>query len=378
MRTIVMAIAVCGLAIGCSLEPNKEPKKEPFVLSEAERSEAKSKDGARGAVTPAPWLEGALRVAVVRADGKVRIVGGGVGWVRAFELDGAKVGERVGEGAVQVLEVIDVDGDGEGELVVGWGRGRGALEAPARVEVLRADLRGDPEVVPVMPSDRAQLVSIRGEPGVAGVLWIAQFESKYQVAIVRARRDRDGRWTGERETMARVATAAERWDLTGDGRPELVVARAYGERKEDDGFVYTVVDGQERRLGGLRGARALRRIPGTTSVVYADGWHFQYGTHASARITRGGLDGAELLAEIPGRHGYTELRTGDLDGDGAVDVVASGNGPAIAVPALGGRAYELGEGEAIDAYPADLDGDGVDEVVIAGTPAGIWRAPRAE
>lgn len=77
-----------------------------------------------------------------------------------------------------------------------------------------------------------------------------------------------------------------------------------------------------------------------------------------------------------GRRGYERLRVGDVDGDGVLDVVASGDGPAVLVPSsrpVTGSVPSLGSAEAWDAYPVDLNDDQQHEVIILGPYPGIWQ-----
>ena len=123
-------------------------------------------------------------------------------------------------------------------------------------------------------------------------------------------------------------------------------------------------------------------------VKKLDGWHRKYRKHALGLVTRArhadhGWQ-AEVLANVSGAHSYDRLRVADLDGDGAREVIAVGNGPAVRIPldapALD-RVQALGSWEAFDARPVDLDGDGAAEVVLVGPPAAsaeqargwIWR-----
>jgi hypothetical protein len=278
---------------------------------------------------------------------------------------------------------VDVDGDGIDEIAVGRGFGRGVLDAPAQLAVLRPGALDAPEMLPLPATSRAQIIGIAPDPGRPGAMWIGMFESKYMVAVLRAERDARGAWTVQTIDSLRVATGIAAGDVDGDGVAELALARPYGDTKFAAGDVFLLgADRARTPLPSRRGARAIA-IAGER-VVFTDGWHREYGNKARALVSVATRDGgawkSQVLVRVANRFGYDRLRIGDIDGDGAPDAIAAGNGPAVAVPGLkpvAGQISSLGTEDAVDAFPADLDGDGRDEVVLAGERPGIWRGPAA-
>ncbi len=341
--------------------------------SVAETPAAAPAASAGRSVAPAPWLANASRVVAARVADRVYVVAAGTSFARVFDAAGNRVRDLPAEpGGAQVLEVVDVDGDGVPEIAIGRGRHRDAQTAPASLRVYRQWWADDAavEIVPLPETSRQQVVWARSRGD--GGLWVGSYESKYFVAVTAATRGPDGTWTSERYGTARVASGAV------EAAGKLIVARAYGDELDEPGVVVELAaDGAQTPLPSVRGARAIARAPGATPiVVYADGWHREYARKAQAFIARAVWTGdaweRSQLALVPGRHGYDKLRVGDVDGDGAADVVASGNGPAVWVPVRGGNYETIGDGEAADAFPFDLNGDGRDEVLIAGPSPGIW------
>lgn len=184
-------------------------------------------------------------------------------------------------------------------------------------------------------------------------------------------------------------------DVDGDGRTELLLARPYGESAGTPGDVLvlrpgTALPAASGDQGGGQAGAGMARVPTTggaraviavgRDVLYADGWHREYGSRARALITAArwqqGAWTTQVLAHVRGRRGYERLRVGDVDGDGVLDVVASGDGPAVLVPSsrpVTGSVPSLGSAEAWDAYPVDLNDDQQHEVIILGPYPGIWQ-----
>lgn len=334
---------------------------------------------APGHVEPAAWLAGAERVAAVRGRrGGVRIAAAGTGWVKLLGAGGKTIAEGGGVGAAQVLEMVDINYDGNPALVVGRGVGRSARNAPASVFVHWLDSFARAEEVPLPPTSRAQVVAVVGDPERAGVLYVAVFVEKYEVSILRAARGPKGVWKTEEVAKKRMVWGLAAEDFDGDGDTELALARVYGDRQGEPGDLLLVEPGSPSAATrvpsvlGVRAVRALRDRKGGVQILYSDGWHRQYRKRALGLLTRARRAGSgwatEVLANVRGRHSYDRLRVGDLDGDGARELIAVGNGPAVRVALQGadGGAMALGGGDALDACPVDLDGDGADEVLLVG------------
>ena len=373
---LVFALAAtstaCQRKSGSESESGSVSESESGSVSESESesesvsvSDPRTPRFAPGDTVPAPWLAGAQRVVGFRVGREPYIAAAGTHWLRIYTPDGKRVAAHKAEGVGQVLEVADLDGDGAPELIVGRGMHRDALDAKANLAVIANAWTNAPrvETVPLVDTTRQQVVAAVAD---GAELLVAVYDSKYMVAILRATRAEDGTWTARPIDRVRVLSG-----LAQSGG-ELALARAYGEDIEADGYV-TV---GEVRVPSTRGARAIAAAG--DSVVFADGWHREYGKHARALITRVDrtADGwrATQLANVRGRWGYDRLRIGDIDGDREPDVIAAGNGPAVTVPVSGKRpAQTIGRSDAVDVFPFDLDGDGRDEVLIAGETPAIWR-----
>lgn len=339
-----------------------------------------------GAVSAAPWLAGAERVHALVQGGSPFVVAAGTGWLRVYRPDGTMVAHAGGRGAAQVLELLELSpapgGAAQSVIAVGRGLGREALDAPPSIGLYRFDghALSPPEEVPIPATSRAQIVGIAADPERSSWLWILAFDSKYQAALLGAKRGEGGVFVTTQLARIRMPMALAAGDATGDGKTDLLIARPYGEGLDAPGDVFVLSEsGQRDLLPAVRGARAV--VVHGSDVLYTDGWHREYGRKANALITRARWDGrswrSQVLAHVAGRHGYDRLRVGDVDGDGSMDVVAAGNGPAIWVRGLSpssGNVAALGRLDAYDAFPADLDGDGRAEVIIAGPEPGIWRA----
>jgi hypothetical protein len=284
--------------------------------------------------------------------------------------------------------VFDADGDGKLDLIEGRGRGRGDLNAPMRVTVYRSGRLQQRENIPMPATSRAQVVSVAPDPTAPGALFVAVYESKYTVRFLRATRDERGTWTTEPKGTARVVSAMAVADVDADGTAELLLARPYGDEPDQPGEVSVATAGApvSARLPVVGGARSI--VVAGDLVVYSDGWDREYGRKARGLITRAVRDGdgwrATVIADVPGRWSYDDLRLGDLEGDGLKEIIAAGNGPAIAVPlgaAGAGQVRRLGDRDVYAVYPADLDRDGADEVLMIGPKPGepgasrgwIWR-----
>ncbi|MER5951307.1 VCBS repeat-containing protein [Streptomyces sp. NPDC001904] len=133
-------------------------------------------------------------------------------------------------------------------------------------------------------------------------------------------------------------------DVDGDGTDDVLV-RAHG------GTARATV-----ALGGPTG-------PQTAGTTYPAGTDVAFGRFGSAVMTGDGivLKNGRTLA-VPG----TTLDTGDLDGDGRTDLIASGDGK-IRLVAGGTRVLKGSPGGGRVIAVADYDGDGRDDLVVQRT-----------
>jgi|GEM_PF-5270959 len=364
---MVRLLVALALVSGCSRSSADDGKRKQPTAT-------KPVAGARG-FRAAPWLAGArCVVGASKIAGAPLIVAGGKGWVRSFRPDGKQVSAATGIGFVQRMELLDVRGDSAPELVVAWGRGRGALHVAARLTI--HDLAALDRNVVTIELPRTTRADVRGIASAGRhALWVAAFESKFMVSVLRVSRNDTG-WHSEKVASARVVLDLSAADTDGDGTIDVFLARPYGDAKGAPGTVARLRAGGVDNLPVVGGARAV--LATRAGVIVADGWNRNYGRLARALISR--LDYRDgrwqrtQLAHVPKHVGYARLRAADLDGDGKLDVVAAGDGPVVTVPVAGGSVRQLTPASRYvsDVYPVDIDGDGKDEVVIAGDSPGIW------
>ncbi len=356
-----------------------------------------------GAMTPAPWLADATKVVAYRHEGAVVIVAAGIGWLRWFSSKGEKLGERKGEGAPQLLKVVDLYGDGKMRIVFARGMGRGVAKADLVVEVLDLSMPGGAAQSLEMPkTSRSQAVGVA--KALDDSLWVASFVSKFEVEVARYARDEKNSEssTGKKEssTGERESSTGEKESSTGEGEAwssvekrgryrvvaDLVVsegmpliARMYGDDPDAAGGVFAIPPtGAPVQLPSTRGARALLALPGGR-VAMADGWHKNYGKRAQGLVSLAQRH-AETWRPVPGVeitgiYGYDGLRAGNVHRNQGGEILAVGNGPVVVIlPKQPDFVYKLGDVEALDAAAIHIDGDERDEVVIVGPTPVIWSA----
>ncbi len=378
-RRLVLA---CGLAAALASCSKKSADKAPGETAKTQGAKEQKEEAAPSPVVPAklpgnfapaPWLEGATKVAALGSGKGAIIVAAGNGWLRWFDVAGTKLGERVGEGAAQLLRTEDVDGDGRLEVLYARGLGRGAKDAPVRLEIVRISAdSSEAETIPLPETTRSQ-VSGAAAAG-DGSIWVASFVGKYQVEVGRYEKSSDGWAKVEDRGQHRVVSSLEVFD----GEP--VIARMYGENADQPGGVYALHKGKAPlAIPSTRGARALAVLPQRTGLVMADGWHKNYARKAKGLVTFATRKSwgwtKRTSTEVAKNFGFAQLRIGNPHSAEGPEVVASGNGPAVVIlPSKPDVAFALGDAVAADAVPVQIEGDDRDEVVIAGPTPGIWSA----
>ena len=351
-----------------------QPAEEPTKKRIGPAPVAQSPVRLPGVMEPAPWLGEATRVVAYGAREQAVIVAAGTGWLRWYSPDGKQLGERLGDGGAQVLEVVDLDGDGEVEILWGRGRARGATEALASLELLRLGSKVSVETLPLPKTSRAQVVAAHPVPGTKNEIWVASFVSKFEVEVNRFARSESGEWSLA-ESRGRHRVVGDMTVLP-DGAP--VIARMYGDDADAAGGVYVLPSADvQSQIPSTRGARAV--LATDSGVAMADGWHKEYGKKAQGLVSIAGKEGESwaIRARVQAKnsYGFSRLRLGDVHKVQGSELVASGNGNAIVMlPSRPDLLFELSDRVAADAYPIDLSGDSRMEVVIVGPVPAIWNA----
>ncbi len=379
MKSVLTAIAILATVSGCS---EKSSGKDDFASGKADPKNTEKRDAAAGPIapvrlpgelTPAPWLGEATRVAAIGKGKGAIIIAAGNGWLRWFDANGALLGERLGEGAAQVLRTADVDGDGRAEVLYARGMGRGANDASLVLEILRLDGDSAEASTVSLPTTTRQQVTGVAASG-DGSIWVASFVSKFAVEVGRYEKSSDVWEKVEDRGQHRVVADLEVFD----GNP--IIARMYGETADAPGGVYALLKGKAPlAIPSTRGARALAVLPQRAGLVMADGWHKSYARKAKGLVTLATRKSwgwtKKSQVEVAKNFGFAQLRVGNPHSHEGFEIVASGNGPAVVVlPTAPDVVYSLGDAVAADAVPVNLRGDARDEVVIAGPKPAIWSA----
>jgi hypothetical protein len=394
-------LAVIALAACQRTEPARDRAAEPAAGELRALRDAGAATSAAPAVAPTPGgratpalpdplpgtrkdvtalVGGASRVAIgdLDGDGRRELVLADARRLRVVTPAGREVASTEVAGGIQVLVTTDLDGDGRAEILAGWGTSRDFRDAKARVTLYRLD-HGHlvEETVLVPDTSRQDIVAIVPMLDTRSIL-IAYFNSKYMVSTVVMHRGARG-WDVAKIASIRTATSYARGDVDGDGKPELVVGRVYGDDKGVDGDAFVLApDGTRTPLPTTRGLRALALADadgdGHPEIFMGDGWHQDYGQHARGlltwvRHTRDGFQ-SELIEDTAGQYSIERLVPASIDG--RTTIIANGSHYVRAFARIGDRWRGVTiAGLARDVAVGDLDGIPGDEIVVVGDHSAI-------
>jgi hypothetical protein len=310
------------------------------------------------------WVGGAQRAAIGSVADRSVIALADTNTLRVVDSGGRELASAAAPGGIQVLTIAG------GVVLAGWGESREHRGAPARISAYRLAGGKLVETVIATPqSERAEVVAIVPAPD--GAVLVAYYESKYMVHVALARPAGDA-WSLSDIATLRMAVG---FAYSGD---DLVVARVYGDELHADGDAFVLhADGTRTIIPTTRGARTV--VAAGSEVFLADGWHENYAQIARGLVTESSRDGStwhsDLVENLAGEYTAGKLVAADLDGDGKVELISSGN----KYVRLFRRSASGWTGETIDANAArdiavgSLDGEHGASLLIVGDHSELVR-----
>ena len=176
-------------------------------------------------------------------------------------------------GGFQIATRADTNQDGKEELVVAVGAGKGFRSAPmtilsvqqAQTQTLWTQSMGSNQIADIHIFNKK-------------IFFVHSFEN--------------GMFAGsfiEDETIRTVAKNRLALRMLPKSETEIYVGRVYGDEPRSDGDLFLYKDGvATQRINNFRGIRALALSDidedGAHELLVSDGWHYQYGTMAQARV----------------------------------------------------------------------------------------------
>ncbi|MFT5686661.1 MAG: hypothetical protein ACI8RZ_007617 [Myxococcota bacterium] len=175
-------------------------------------------------------------------------------------------------GNIQHVSRGDIDGDGDEEALIAAGAGRADRDAPAQLWAVHGDRA---ELIWEQDGERAQVADLHV---VDGRIFLAAFSDDRTV---------QGGWLteGSIEVIGEANLGLAQLPMP-DG--SLLIGRIYGDEPRSDGDLKRHKGARVSPLPTLRGVKSLEIADldsdGVPEVLVSDGWHYQYGHTATARV----------------------------------------------------------------------------------------------
>jgi hypothetical protein len=370
-KWILMCAAVALAVTACAKRKEREQGKAgPTTEPSAASSQDPSAVGALAGKAAAGDLDGDGRPEIVLADATR---------LRVLDRSWHPIADASVSAGIEVLVVADVDGDGKGEILAGWGRSREWMDATVRITLHR--LQGNQLVEELVSAPRSGRQDVAAIVPTAGRVLLAYFANKYEVRSVWAKLENNA-WSMTDISQLRMATSYAIGDVDGDGQPDLVVGRVYGEDQEATGDAFVLrPDGTRTPIPTTRGVRGLAITDldgdGKNEIYLGDGWDKNYGQVAQGLLTRSRWDGAafqsELIENTEGQFTIWKIIPADVDGDGRPELVTQGPKYARAYRLQGGawQAVTFGGANPKDMATASFDDQPGEDVLLIGVQSAI-------